>query len=631
MLMIIHSIFTPGKQNIFLNSTQNYLLEYCQTSYHWWIFVKSDMDFRKINVPSKLIFTIFILRKTFTGQLVMKKPLPFSLLSERYFYFLLAFFQFIFISWQNAVDNDSLSSKNYDYLYEKIRSSDEQKLKDLYLSEFLKKAKEENNAEELLNAYRNYVHHSPKELMMVYADSMVLTSFNSKDDNLISNAYLSRGIAHYGLKNHKSALEDYLTAYNYSLKENDYYLQHKIKYNIGQIKYYLGFYQDAEKLFKECIEFFKNDNGRAYLNSIHSLALCYNRMGNIGMSIDFVNFGLKEAKRISNASMDAYFLHLLGINEVARENYAFAIENIVSALPEIQRHDDFANETVGFFYLGKAYWKIGNVKKAINYFEKVDQAFTTRNYTRLDLREAYEILIHHHKSADNLSSEIYYTKRLSSVDSLLRENQQHLGINMLKEYDKKQLSNEVEKKDIELQNEKRNYRILLGGSLLIFAGGLVLIYRFQRQQKHNKAKFELLMKRDKSENKIKTDSEPASLHPEVVEALSRQLEKFEQHKKFLAKDLTLAKLAAAFNSNTKYLSVTIHQTKQKHFSEYINDLKIEYLIELLKTDPKFRKYTNAALAQEVGFSSVQRFIKAFKSKTELTPGNFVDQLKRNIR
>ena len=72
----------------------------------------------------------------------------------------------------------------------------------------------------------------------------------------------------------------------------------------------------------------------------------------------------------------------------------------------------------------------------------------------------------------------------------------------------------------------------------------------------------------------------------------KQLEKFEQDKKFLQQDWTLVKLAAAFDSNTKYLSQIIYHYRDQKFVEYINDLKIDSLIGLLKADKMHRKYTN---------------------------------------
>ena len=115
----------------------------------------------------------------------------------------------------------------------------------------------------------------------------------------------------------------------------------------------------------------------------------------------------------------------------------------------------------------------------------------------------------------------------------------------------------------------------------------------------------------------------------AVNIILKQLEKFERDRKFLEKDLTLVKLAASFNSNTTYLSKIIYHVRGKGFVEYINDLKIDYVISLLQNDKKTRKYTNKALADEVGFSSTQRFATAFYSKIGMPTSYFVKNLRDN--
>lgn len=542
--------------------------------------------------------------------------------------------QIISVSWRPNQPADSLKKADFDYLFNQIRSVDDAEIRCIYLKEFLEKAKREKNDEELVNGYRNYVHYISKDHVAAYADSMVYVAEKSKNNKLKSDAYLSRGIAYYGLKNYNGALEDYLTAYNFSLKTENLYLQYKIKYNLAHIKYYLGHYTDAIVLFKECVDFFKDGNTRAYLNSLHSLALSYNRMGNIGMSAHWIEMGVQEAERIGDNSMDAYFMHLSGVNEFFRENYNLTIQHITSSLPEIQKIDDFGNEAVGNFYIGKAYWKLGKLPLAISYFEKVDEILHLRQYTRSDLREAYELLIQFYQSKNDLPKQLFYTKRLSTVDSILRENQQVLNPKIHKKYDIIKL--ELKKSEAESNlNKSRKTVIILTGLIILFTVvGIYLTIQFRKTQKENKAKFKALMDQNSSKKtpevkSVKSTTQDKDLS-EVISGIAIQLEKFESSKKFLEKDITLVKLAAAFNSNTNYLSIAIHQIKNKNFPDYINDLKTQYIIEMLKTYKKFRNYNNAALAKEAGFSSTQRFTNAFRSNTGLTPGYFITELKKRL-
>lgn len=118
------------------------------------------------------------------------------------------------------------------------------------------------------------------------------------------------------------------------------------------------------------------------------------------------------------------------------------------------------------------------------------------------------------------------------------------------------------------------------------------------------------------------------INEDTVAFVLKQLEKFERDKKFLEKDLTLAKLTVAFDSNSKYLSQIIYHYRKKKFTKYINDLKIDYLISILKTDKMMRNYTNKALAEEIGFSSTQRFANAFLARAEMPPSFFIGELKK---
>ena len=81
--------------------------------------------------------------------------------------------------------------------------------------------------------------------------------------------------------------------------------------------------------------------------------------------------------------------------------------------------------------------------------------------------------------------------------------------------------------------------------------------------------------------------------------------------------ITIFYLLIAFNSYSKTSFYRL---------DYINDLKIDYVIELLKTENKYRNYTNKALAEEVGFGSTQNFTRAFKNRTDISPTYFVQKI-----
>ena len=121
------------------------------------------------------------------------------------------------------------------------------------------------------------------------------------------------------------------------------------------------------------------------------------------------------------------------------------------------------------------------------------------------------------------------------------------------------------------------------------------------------------------------------LIPEETEKiLIDKLKKFEKSTRFLSKDMSLAVLAGQFDTNTKYLSGIINSHYQDNFNTYINKLRINYIIEKLKTDPNYRHYKISYLAEVCGFSSHSAFGAVFKSLTRITPATFIDLLNSEI-
>src|SRR5690606_28952841 len=107
----------------------------------------------------------------------------------------------------------------------------------------------------------------------------------------------------------------------------------------------------------------------------------------------------------------------------------------------------------------------------------------------------------------------------------------------------------------------------------------------------------------------------------------RKLEEFETQLGFTNPNLSLASLAGELKTNTKYLSYVINIHKNKDFSNYINDLRVYYFINLIEETPVNLNYKISYLSNECGFSSHSRFATVFKNTTGVTPSAFLNQLK----
>jgi AraC-like DNA-binding protein len=124
----------------------------------------------------------------------------------------------------------------------------------------------------------------------------------------------------------------------------------------------------------------------------------------------------------------------------------------------------------------------------------------------------------------------------------------------------------------------------------------------------------------------KTEPKKNLILKETEQQILNKLKRFESSKRFLNKDISLAVLAGQLESNTKYLSEIINNHYNVNFNTYINRLRINYIIEKLKTDPNFINYKISYLAENCGFSSHSSFATVFKSITGISPVKFIELL-----
>jgi len=111
--------------------------------------------------------------------------------------------------------------------------------------------------------------------------------------------------------------------------------------------------------------------------------------------------------------------------------------------------------------------------------------------------------------------------------------------------------------------------------------------------------------------------------------LQKKLEKFEGSRHFLKPQMSLSLLATLLKTNGKYLSYIINTHREKDFNNYINELRINYILAKLEEDKMYRKYKISILAKECGFSSAGKFATIFKKMTLHSPSDFIESINNN--
>lgn len=527
-----------------------------------------------------------------------------------------------------------LSDTSYDALFDSIRASKDLSLKQQYfLKEFLEKAKTENNTIETVNGYKNYLHHDNKKLQLVYADSMILTATKAKDTTLIGSSYLTKGIVYYGLKQHDKALDYYLKANKLLINSSNTYLKYKTKYHMAMAKYFLGYYHEAVSLNQDCILFFNGLYPRAYLNTLHSLGLCYNRMYQYGSTSRINALGMEEAKRLGIHVMDIYFKHSEGINLYFKKEYKASLRLLKTSINDPIIKKDSTNLSTAYFFMAKDYLDSGQPDKALKYLIKVDSIYERTGYLRADLRENYELLISYYDSKSQLKEKHFYIERLLGFDELIYKYHKYLSYKIHKEstYNTEKLLQEKQKVERQLFLEKHGKKLWRIGLIISITLLILLLIRYLYLKWVYQKRFQLLMSENqelplKKPPKAKLKKADYQLSAEVETDLLQKLQIFEVKKRYLSEGITLAKVASDFDTNTKYLSQLIMRHRQMPFKAYVNSLKIAYLVKLLKSNKIIRNYKYDALAKEVGFTGKQGFVTAFRVNTGITPAFFIEGL-----
>ena len=94
---------------------------------------------------------------------------------------------------------------------------------------------------------------------------------------------------------------------------------------------------------------------------------------------------------------------------------------------------------------------------------------------------------------------------------------------------------------------------------------------------------------------------------------------FRDKKPYIRPGYTIRDLSMETGIPLYQLSAFINQEYGKNFNEFINQLRVEYLQELVSTGSEYEQYTLEALGRLAGFKSRTAFIEAVKRKTGKTP------------
>lgn len=286
------------------------------------------------------------------------------------------------------------------------------------------------------------------------------------------------------------------------------------------------------------------------------------------------------------------------------------------------------NSSLPFNFL-QPYSSLATLYQQNGNYQQADEAFTiVEPLMRKSIKNPDQLEI----QADALtrySSFCRATKQYEkAVDLLVRRDSIQQIINKVnKERESKNLMDRLQIKDLMHKLEMQeallinSHRIIAVSSacavlFLFFICAIGYIYR------QRKKRLSVILNQDKEAEQPEPLATPENKMPlSSEEKLFRAAQKkVSSEKLYLNKNLKLKSLAKILGTNHSYLSSCINTCSNKNYNQWINDFRVDYLLEQIHSGKKL-----SDLANEAGFSSTDAFYRNFKRKTNLTPSEYLKQ------
>ncbi|HUH48021.1 MAG TPA: helix-turn-helix domain-containing protein [Arenibacter sp.] len=208
-----------------------------------------------------------------------------------------------------------------------------------------------------------------------------------------------------------------------------------------------------------------------------------------------------------------------------------------------------------------------------------------------------------------------------------------------------------EKKILELENkaQREKFDSIIIVLALLFATSSLAIFSYLKVKQKNKllmtkaiqlTKIQVGMKKKLAgyqntpaitttkKRRSNFSKNQTTIDKDVQDIILTKLEKLEKEHFYLDTNCNLHLLAEQLKTNPKYLSQVINQGKKTNFNNYINELRINYLLPKLLTDLEFRNYKLNYIAVSLGYNNLNTFNTAFKKRLGILPSNFIEELNK---
>jgi YesN/AraC family two-component response regulator len=421
--------------------------------------------------------------------------------------------------------------------------------------------------------------------------------------------------------------------------QNDYTIGKALAYRMQGTQYAkLGLLKESSKSLHNALSEVKNNNteeGHELKGMIFNSFLILLNQNQYKEKEFYSKSAIQEFQKLKNAArrnellISAYTNMGYNLSEVKR--FKEAKYYFVKALSLVGENNYYLRSTI-LNDIGFSFSKQNKPDSAVLYYQKaltiVDQyGFNEKKIeVTKNLEEAYTQL------HDEPNTEKYKLENLKLKDSIAYNKA--MAVN-------KTLSKKEECFDQQLnESHSISKRLIIACLALIIVLGIVIFNSIRLRKKHKEAVSKIYREgispvvyeedpqeiSDDIQNKNTPTPTEIKISPEVEENILNGLKTFEESLEFNNKNISRYNLANTLNINTKYLSAVIKKHKKFNFNQYINHLRINYIVNQLKNEPQYRKYKINHLSEITGYSSHSAFSLEFKRITGLHPSAFIKTL-----
>lgn len=566
-----------------------------------------------------------------------------------------------------------LSEKQYHELHDKARANQYVNLDSSFY--YVQKIEVSDNPKHLAFAagFKSYLYQLKNDTIqsdlfqrksLEYLNQLPASVEKKKLEANLLNYY---GLCDWKRTHLKLALEHYQKGKKIAEEIDDMMQIIKFNSNIALIHKDIGNYTTAINTFQQSLKFIlanqylypQQELNSMICNTHLALSSCYEAKywgDKQPKTLDLAIYHNKKSMAYSkeNSILQLRALMNLGNIYFLKDDFKNARKVYFNALviaKENNMEPDYATLSYNIGHLNFYYNKYS---EALLYFSKVDSIYKKTNEAANNL----------YATEDHIMSQYYQAKIYKSMGN--KEKALAYSDNYLKLYEtfKSELVNETldvntNLSNAELENEMtllyEEYKnqelikiIILGSIGLLLICVVIYLIQHHRENKKSKQKIDLLLKAystDKTTKHEITKTLPTttlatenkkitpniSIDQEKENQIIELLQVLEDKKTFLNQDFTQQFVAKKIKTNTTYLSHVVNNRFDKTFSEYANDLKINYVINEMINNPKYRKYTTQAIAESVGFKNAGSFRKSFSKKTGMSPSQFLKNLEERTQ